>query len=181
MAVLSLPDLAVLREMFTYDPDSGDLIWKERPPGHFRNQHACNAWNARFAGKTAGGVSGTGYRNVGINGTLYLVHRIIWKLHHGTGPGPILDHINRDKQDNRVENLREISKAENCQNTVDPRSNNASGFMGVSRHGDRWRATIWANGERKNLGCFDAPEQAQAAYLQAKALLHPAAGLAPAG
>ncbi len=83
-----------------------------------------------------------------------------------------IDHINGDKVDNRLENLRLVSHGENLQNIRKPMRNNTSGFLGVCRSGGKFMATISVNGKSLNLGSFDKPEAAHAAYVAAKRRLH---------
>jgi hypothetical protein len=86
-----------------------------------------------------------------------------------------LDHINGIKRDNRIENLREATDSENQQNQKKPPAHNTSGFLGVTKYkrNGKWVAGIKLNGKRINLGYFDTPEAAHAAYLQKKKELHP--------
>lgn len=123
------------------------------------------------AGTEAGTVNPRGYRAVFVRGKLYLAHRVVWALHHGEFPLAALDHINGDKLDNRIENLRPCSVAQNQFNRGRTK-NNKSGFKGVSRHGKRWVATISANGHFRRLGSFDTREAAHAAYTAAALRLH---------
>lgn len=86
-----------------------------------------------------------------------------------------IDHINGDRADNRIANLRQATTAENSQNERGPRAHATSGFLGVGWHAQqsRWRARITVNGKRRHLGLFDTPEAAYAAYVEAKRALHP--------
>ena len=106
-----------VRELFDYRFD-GHLIWKVNKTSKARK----------------GDAAGTSYKNqynqVQINGVLYLTHRVIWLWHHGYTPEHSLDHINRVKHDNRIENLREASRQCNARNTGNPK-NNTSGVKGV--------------------------------------------------
>lgn len=111
-------------------------------------------------------------RVVFINGRQMLASRAIWEWHYGPIPGGMeIDHANRDPMDDRIENLRLSDKFTNNANTR-VKSTNTSGFKGVDFHKQkrRWRARIRINGTRINLGLFDSPEKAAAAYnAQAKA------------
>jgi hypothetical protein len=156
-------------ERFDYDPQSGLLIWK---PVLVSSRHE-KSWNTRFAGKPAGSIDSDGYVTVRIFGRQWKVHRVAWTLVYGDWPFEELDHINGNKGDNRLANLRPASKKENRQN-LPLQKNNTSGFMGVHRYHSwkRWRARIGTDGEKHNLGFFDSPEEAYQAYLAAKAKLH---------
>lgn len=82
-----------------------------------------------------------------------------------------VDHINGVGLDNRRSNLRPATHTENMQNRK-RHSNNTSGYKGVYAARGRWRAAIRANGQKHNLGYFDSPEDAAAAYDEASRLLH---------
>lgn len=99
-------------------------------------------------GAKAGSLSGTGYYAVRRLGKNILCHRIVWELHNGPIPeGMLIDHINGIKTDNRIENLRLATKAQNVQNQRMQRSN-TSGVKGLSRHGQIWAGQIRCNGTR---------------------------------
>jgi hypothetical protein len=102
----------------------------------------------------------TGYIQISFNGISYPAHRVIFAMHHGYFPGQV-DHINRIKHDNRIENLRESDNSLNSYNSK-VRSDNASGVTGVQYRQDngKWRARIVVNGVRKNLGEYATLEDA---------------------
>ncbi len=170
-----LPSQERLRELFDYDADTGNLIWKVRPVSAFKNQHDCNAWNTNFAGKVAGCITkSTGYRVIRIDDLLYFAHRLIYALHHGVCPSDLqIDHIDGNKPNNRVENLRLATSAENSQN-VGKRCNNTSGFTGICwhKHHQKFRASIKINSRDKHLGYFTTAEEAAEAYSTAAIALH---------
>lgn len=98
---------------------------------------------------------------------MLLCHRIIWAILKQEDPlGFTIDHINGDRLDNRIENLR---KATNAQNTCNQK--NAKGYCFCKRH-KKWKATIMCNYKCLHLGYFDTKEQAREAYLRAKEKLH---------
>jgi uncharacterized membrane protein len=105
----------------------------------------------------------------------YRAHRICWFHTYGVWPTHDIDHINGDKSDNRISNLRDVPKSINIQNEKRARKNNASGLMGVVFRKDRnkWTATVRVNGKPKRLGSFSTPEEAHQAYLDGKRLYHP--------
>lgn len=109
-------------------------------------------------GDAAGTILRNGYVQVKIKQKRYYAHRIVWMMHYGEIPvGFEIDHINHNRQDNRIENLRIVSRKQNRMNSS-MYSNNSSGFNGVRWCNDRmkWIATIRANGKEKNLGRFDS-------------------------
>lgn len=148
-----------LRELIAYEPITGRFIWTK-------------ARRSVTVGKEAGTINSRGYRNLCIDGTLYLAHRVAWFYMHGVWPEQI-DHINGNKADNRWENLRECTAAENGQNlALNPR--NKVGLPGVffNNTRNRWQASIQIAGKPKYLGRYKTAEEAGAAYIQAKARLH---------
>lgn len=152
-----------LRELFHYCPESGALTHRRRSPGWFSGERFANAWNARFAGKTAGSVCAKGYIQVVVHGRVLQAHRVAWSIATGQEPNEI-DHINGDKTDNRLTNLRSVTHAENGKNRALGR-NNRSGVNGVgwNSHFGKWQARIKVAGRSKSLGYFDNLEDAAAA------------------
>lgn len=158
-----------VQELFEYDSAVGRLVWKARP---FERPQ----WNGRWAGKPAGVVGFKGYRYVRFQGRTYREHRLVWLYHYGHWPLDQIDHMNGDKSDNRIENLRDVSTSINKQNMRRPRADNTSGFLGVtwSKARHAWVAQIQVNGKNRSLGAFTTPEDAYRAYLAAKVELHEA-------
>lgn len=114
-----------------------------------------------------------GYLYISIDGTRYLAHRLAWLYVHGEWPAGQIDHMNGDRIDNRLANLRVVSNAINQQNVRRARvDNRSSGVLGVSRLRGKWRARIWLDGRERHLGVFDWMSDAHAAYLKAKRSLH---------
>lgn len=107
-------------------------------------------------GHRAGTKDKYGYRIIHVDGKQYYAHRIAWHLFHGKWPEGSLDHINGDKDDNRLVNLREACTREQSRNKPMP-SNNKSGVVGVFRDKPtgRWRACIGVDGDTVYLGLFD--------------------------
>lgn len=124
-------------------------------------------------GDRAGSLNSIGYRRIKINGKDYLEHRLVWLYHYGYLPTKHLDHINGIRDDNRIDNLREATSAENHQNRSKSK-NNTSGFMGVTwaKHANKWQSRICKGGKNHHLGYYDTPEEAHAAYVKTKAELH---------
>lgn len=172
MAYLNLPDTELLRKLLEYDGNTGLFRWKARSPDMFGGSTAhCNRWNGRLAGKAAGMLRSDGYVSIAVYNQKYLAHRLAWSLHHGFEPIEI-DHINGDRADNRLVNLREVTRTENNMNSA-LQSNNVSGMPGVTwdNQTKRWRATIKQNSKTIDLGRWDTIYEAQAARKTAERLL----------
>lgn len=139
-----------VRELLDYHPD-GYLVWKKRLAHRI------------FVGDIAGLITG-GYVKIGLYGKRYLGHNLVWFWHYGVWP-KMLDHKNRNRSDNRIENLRECVRLENQWN-IGLTKQNTSGFKGVSfsKEKRRWTARIRMDGRYRGLGYFDTPEQAARAY-----------------
>ena len=169
-----LPTPEQLRELLTYNPDTGKLYWKERDLSSFTNKRVGKTWNSRYAGQEALTYEHvSGYRQGMVLGICLKAHRVAWAIFHGAWPVEFLDHSNCDKSDNRMTNLRLASKPQNGWNVGRP-STNTSGYKGVTllAQTGRWRARITVNGEVNYLGCFDNPELAHAAYCKAAKKYH---------
>ena len=151
-----------LNELLHYDMDTGLFTWLVA-----RGKATC--------GVVAGRIDHQGYRIIVINGRKYRAHRLAWFLVYGSFPKNGLDHINGDKLDNRIENLRDVSPSVNSQNFRQAHSDNPSGVIGVCWDASRrkWLAQICTAGVRKHLGRFDSLDAARQAYLEAKRQFHP--------
>ena len=124
------------------------------------------------AGDEAGTPHPGGYRRLRVCGKHFLSHRVLWLVRYGKWPAHHLDHINGVKTDNRLENLRECTDAENQQNRVASKKS-TTGLMGVTTHrSGRYQAQITVGGRHIYLGIHETPELAHAAYLSAKKSLH---------
>ena len=167
MAKKPLPTPDELRQLLRYEPDTGKLFWKERPPesfksdGHNGSLSSSSAWNTRYAGKEAFTSKSHGYLSGSLYKRLTRAHRVAWAITHGEWPCGEIDHINGDRSDNRLINLREVTSQENKQNAR-RRADNTSGVVGVSRcrDSDRWRARIFLAGSELHLGRFGSFEAA---------------------
>lgn len=144
-----------LREILSYDPDTGIFTWKV-------------AVSKVKAGAVAGCNDGQGYLRIKIDGRNYKSHRLAWLYMTGEWPKEQVDHVNGSRGDNRFENLREAAHAENLWNSG-KRVDNTSGFKGVffDTQARKWRALIGIKGKQKSLGRFTSPEAAHAAYVAA--------------
>lgn len=149
-----------LADVLGYRPD-GTLFWKIK------------AGNGRIAiGTTAGFPTVCGGFKVMFQKKAYWVHHVVWALHTGHMPTKFVDHINGIRSDNRFENLRECTQAENMQNRSAV-GIGASRLLGVHRYRNgKWASAITKNGQKQWLGVFDTPQEASEAYLSAKRRTH---------
>lgn len=124
-------------------------------------------------GKPIGWMSATGYRYVTVGKTHYKEHRLIWLRETGAWPVGQLDHIDNDRANNRISNLRDVTGSENQWNTGLNKSN-TSGYRGVAFHkgAGRYIAKIKRGGKQIHLGYFDTAEEAAKAYAAARSVLH---------
>lgn len=167
-----------LAALLAYDAETGFLTWRPRPVCMFRragnrSQEAeCRRWNSTYAGKRAGSEpSGRGldrYRKVRICGKGHAEHRVIWLMAYGVWPDERIDHINGDRTDNRLCNLRLAGAAQNSANTT--ASWGVSRYRGVSyRPRKGWRAAVTYEGIRTGREGF-ACETAAAIWRDQQAL-----------
>lgn len=158
-----LPDAAYLRECLEYDPETGVLVWKHRPRSHFPNDHIWRVWISNRAGERAGGLVLHGYRRICLNRQLLYEHRVIMAMQTGIWPVAEVDHLNRDRADNRWSNLRAATRPQNMRN----RPKNAGLILpkGVFfTKSWRYRASAWFNGATVYLGVYDTPEAAHTVW-----------------
>lgn len=148
-----------LRELLQYAPETGEFTWKVSRP-------------RAKAGAVAGAIDHYGYVVIRLDGRLYKAHRLVWLYVHGVWPLKNIDHINRIKNDNRLENLRLADQSINMHN-VDVRVGSKSGVAGVTWRADRkkWNARIKIGYKNFNLGLFDNIAAAVAARRDAEARL----------
>jgi len=152
-----------LKHLFNYDEQSGFFTWKSKPSKKI------------VIGDLAGCLSKNGYLLIGFNKKRYYAHRLVWLYCYGKFPKGVIDHINGIKTDNRLCNLREVTKTQNGQNRKKaPKTNKFSNDLGISWMVSlkKWRSRITVNGKQIHLGIFDNKENALSAYLQAKAKYH---------
>jgi hypothetical protein len=164
MRSIPLPSADYLRECFSYDPETGVLMWKERPRGHFASERGWRQTNGHKAGNSAGHLDTAGYLTVEINDRGCKVARIIWKLQTGLDPVAEIDHINHDRADNRWSNLRE---ATHHQNTTYRRWAKRELPRGVYLTREGRYASYVQSGNRRlaYLGTYATPDEARAAWL----------------
>lgn len=113
-----------------------------------------------------------GYLRLRLRGIRIAAHRLAWALHFNLWPDGEIDHINGDKQDNRIENLRDVPSFVNKQNLRSATKRNKLGVLGVHQRQGRFRADISIDGAAKAIGTFASADEAHAAYLAAKRSCH---------
>jgi hypothetical protein len=124
-----------------------------------------------------GSKNSAGYLLISVDSKTFVAHKLAWIISNGNIPkGLQIDHINRNRSDNRLCNLRILSNMENCHNQTF-RCTNASGYTGVYWHNQskKWRSKITVNYKHIDLGGFDTPEEASLKYIEAKKIYHPSA------
>lgn len=137
-----------LRDFLRYEPETGELFW------------TVDVSNANKSGDRAGGSIRERYRRVHLKGKNYLEHRVVWFLVHGAWPKGQIDHINGDKQDNRIANLRAVNAFQNMQNRAPHREGKSWGVHFVR---GKWHASIGHDGESIHIGVFEFEIEARGA------------------
>lgn len=150
-----------VRSKLAYNPLTGIFVW------------AANVGRSVHIGDRAGALDCYGYAVIRLNRTSHKAHRLAWLYVYGEMPGMQIDHINGERADNRICNLRLASGSENTRNSR-RHADNSAGFKGVvlQKNSKRnpWRAMITFGGVTHHLGNFDTPEKAHAAYVEAASL-----------
>lgn len=143
-----------LKRLLHYDPETG--VWTRL----IQTNSRC------WIGKRADTPYNSNYRRISIDGVYFAAHRLAWFYVTGCWPSALIDHKDRDGQNNRWENLREATKALNAANAK-LRRENTSGLKGVSwgKRDGKWRAYISSGGKFFSLGQFDCPAAAHFSYL----------------
>ena len=137
-----------LRRILSYDPETGVFRWRVKTCLKVR------------VGNVAGSLNDSGYILIRC-GKRYRAHRLAWLYVYGNWPDKLIDHINGDRKDNRITNLRVVSDTENAINKC-RQSNNTSGYTGVhwDRRRKKWSAHIKINKKKKTIGRFDSLQEA---------------------
>jgi len=140
---------------FRYTPEDGRLWWinyVRRP-----------SWNGREAGNN----TANGYRKIKFRGQQLLTHRVAWLLYYGVWPKGDIDHIDGNPLNNRIGNLRDVSRRTNLQNQVHAQARDPARLVGATRKNGKWMAQININGKSKYLGLFTTAHEAHKVYLNA--------------
>lgn len=160
MADKALPCPSVLRQLLRYDAETGKLFWRHRGEEWFDCPGKAARWNGRRAGQEAFvGVHRQGYKQGQLFGHSVRAHRVVWAIIHGYWPS-VIDHIDGNVTNNRIENLRQVTQAENCRNAK-MRKDNTSGCVGVRWHkaNRKWIAVLGSD----YIGSFETIEAARRA------------------
>lgn len=149
------------RDLFRYEPETGLLYW--RATGKGRGDISLPAVR----------LNGHGYWIVCVNYRRYRAHRVIWLMERGEWPAHELDHINGDRADNRMVNLREVTTSQNQMNRRKAK-NNTSGVTGVSWHsiGKKWAVELWVRGRKRYFGLHEDLEFAELVSSEARRKYH---------
>lgn len=150
-----------LRDVINYDPITGVFTWRARVSSTI------------YAGDPAGSLSSRGYLRITVDKIEYRANRLAWLYMHGSWPEFEVDHIDGDRANNRIVNLRDATRAINSQNQRRAQSHNKCGVLGVSAKRNRWEARITYGGIKRYIGTFETQELAHEAYLEAKRRFHP--------
>jgi hypothetical protein len=130
MTVQNLPHPDVFRKLLRYCPHSGDFFWLPRPEVVFSRKSDFSHWNNRYAGNKAGCIDARGYVRIKLFGKMIAAHRMAWAFEFDCWPIDEIDHLNGVKSDNKISNLRCVSKSVNQRNKK-LQANNKSGVPGV--------------------------------------------------
>ncbi|QMV32443.1 hypothetical protein 8G_00049 [Ralstonia phage Hyacinthe] len=151
-----------VRELLDYDPSTGAFRWRKTGKG-------------RRLDLAAGSPDRHGYLQTRINGRIYFNHRLAWLYMFGTWPEFVIDHINGNPSDNRIDNLRDVPRKTNQENQRKAASSNkTTGLLGASLHKGtgKFVAAIQSGRRSRYLGLHETPELAHEAYLSAKRTMH---------
>lgn len=164
----------LLKKLLRYEPETGKLFWLKRTSDMFESgklpaQHRCNIWNSKYAGKEAFCIDGNGYITGKIFNTYLKAHRVAWALFYGEFPNEQIDHIDGNRANNKISNLRAVSQAENSKNAKLTDAN-TSGVVGVwwYKRREKWCAEIMCNYKKIHLGYFNEFQEAVAARKNAE-------------
>ena len=146
-------DIDKLKQYIDYNPDTGILTWKA-------SQHQLSN-RLKVGGECGSNVDSRGYKRVCFMGKQYRAHRVAWALHYGQEPVDQIDHINGNRIDNRICNLRLATNTENSRNSGLAK-NNTSGVTGITWHKqcNKWVAQITVNRKNHNLGLYVDKDEA---------------------
>ena len=154
-----LPPLEELKEFLDYNPDTGIFTWIKKPNNRIK------------IGKVAGHLHESGYIKIVFKRSSYRVNRLAYYMYHGVDPlEKLVDHIDGNKINNKIKNLRLLNTSQNAMNRVNLSSNNTSGVTGViwCKRARKWVVLIMVNRVQKNMGYFINKEDAIKARKEAE-------------
>ena len=137
-----------LNECVEYNPGTGELKWRPR---------SCKSFNTKHAGRPAfNQTDDQGYKVGRMGKVNYKAHRVAWAIHHGEWPNGLIDHVNGNRSDNRLVNLRVVDDAANARNSARPK-NNTSGATGVYwfKRDRKWWVKVGFNKKAHHIGYFE--------------------------
>jgi len=156
---------AELLQRLHYDKDSGIFLWKYA------------GFRKRIIGQRAGRIAKNGYLHIGLFGSSFLAHRLAWFYVYGAWPMKDIDHIDGNKLNNSIANLREATRSQNRQNLKSALAKKSNLPLGVRRgkriKRDVYLAIISIDGQRRYIGTYSTANEAHEAYMAAKLKLHP--------
>lgn len=166
-------DPEILDRLLLYDKNNGIFFWRFRDISFFESERIFKSWNSSWSGLEAFTAYSDGYKVGSILGRPTKAHRVAWAMTYRKWPEMHIDHINGNRCDNRISNLRLATESQNKMNEG-LRSSNNSGIKGVSWNKSRtkWESQIVKDGKKKFLGYFSDPEAAREAYDNASRTLH---------
>jgi len=163
-----MPTLEQLQELLNVNAETGEVVWRvaRNSRGGFVKPGVAAGWNDSH-----------GYRTVTVMQRDIKLHRLVWLFVHGKWPVGQIDHVNGNRSDNRISNLREASATVNTQNYHGLRRHNTSGVTGVywDKRRTVWVAQISASKKHIHLGQFASKDEAAAAVKAARSKYHPEA------
>ena len=142
-----------LKELLEYDENTGVFTW------------LCDSGSKKVKNKIAGNINNKQYVVIKINRKNYKAHRLAWLYINGEWPKNQIDHINGIRDDNRIINLRNVTKRENQQNRKEHRKGNLVGAT-FNKTANKWQSQIQINGKQKFLGLYNTELEAHEAYLK---------------
>jgi hypothetical protein len=157
---MTLISLERLKELLHYDPQTGIFTRNVRRGNNTKEGEIC------------GSVDADGYLRMMLDGRVYRLQRLAWFYCYGVWPNGVVDHKNRVRDDNRIDNLRDVSQSVNMENQTNSRSARGTGFLGVTVCQSKYQARIQKDGRPFFIGSFSTPEEASRAYWDAKKRLH---------
>lgn len=173
MAVCTLPSTDRLNQLFRYNEKTGEIWHRARRPEEFTSERAWRLWSVRYVNRIATSNHKAGYLTVRVGPRNHLAHRVAYKIWFGVEPPSVLDHINGDKADNRIANIRPASKVTNGFNRG-PDRDSRTGYKNVTyvRRANRYTSCFTAHGVRYYVGCFRTAEEAYEAYVAKAKKIH---------